>query len=288
MFKTGLEYERTLLLDFVGSKQQVSGMIWGNKEPDCVILTSGGKHGESAGYNDNENEDGSWFYIGQGGKGNQDPFSIANSNLTDGKKTVLLFSTREPNTKEVKARGNRKKFYKFEGIFEVGSWIYYTPTKGLRMGDKLVRYHLIPAENIFNSDNNPIPNTLIKEPIGLYELRQKMQNQNNKPPKVQRTNIVEYRARSLEVKEYAITRANGICEYCVKEAPFISLSGVPFLEVHHIHKLADDGPDTPENVSAICPNCHREAHYGMNKEELKEGLIIIIKKKEEKIDQLRQ
>ncbi|TOJ58505.1 hypothetical protein CGI36_22670 [Vibrio parahaemolyticus] len=26
--------------------------------------------------------------------------------------------------------------------------------------------------------------------------------------------------------------------------------------------LKDGGSDTVENVKALCPNCHREAHYG--------------------------
>ena len=36
----------------------------------------------------------------------------------------------------------------------------------------------------------------------------------------------------------------------------------PYLEVHHIIRLADDGDDSVENAIALCPNCHREAHFG--------------------------
>ena len=38
--------------------------------------------------------------------------------------------------------------------------------------------------------------------------------------------------------------------------------GLPFLEVHHLRQLADRGSDTVSNAVALCPNCHREAHYG--------------------------
>lgn len=68
--------------------------------------------------------------------------------------------------------------------------------------------------------------------------------------------------RDKEVVSHALERANGFCECCHKPAPFIALDGKPFLEVHHVRPLADGGPDTPENVVAICPNCHRELHYG--------------------------
>jgi 5-methylcytosine-specific restriction protein A len=34
------------------------------------------------------------------------------------------------------------------------------------------------------------------------------------------------------------------------------------LEVHHKKQLSEGGEDTVENAIALCPNCHREAHYG--------------------------
>jgi 5-methylcytosine-specific restriction endonuclease McrA len=57
--------------------------------------------------------------------------------------------------------------------------------------------------------------------------------------------------------------ANGKCEACGKNAPFNRKSdGTPYLEVHHRITLADSGLDTVENTIALCPNCHRQAHYG--------------------------
>ncbi|MEE7094460.1 HNH endonuclease, partial [Escherichia coli O10] len=38
--------------------------------------------------------------------------------------------------------------------------------------------------------------------------------------------------------------------------------GTPFLEVHHIEWLSKGGEDSVENAIALCPNCHRQAHYG--------------------------
>lgn len=57
--------------------------------------------------------------------------------------------------------------------------------------------------------------------------------------------------------------AKGICERCRKPAPFIrDNDNSPYLEVHHKIPLADGGDDTVENAIALCPNCHRQAHYG--------------------------
>jgi 5-methylcytosine-specific restriction enzyme A len=38
--------------------------------------------------------------------------------------------------------------------------------------------------------------------------------------------------------------------------------GTPFLEVHHLRTLADGGSDRVSNAVALCPNCHRQMHYG--------------------------
>ncbi|MGD0192882.1 MAG: EVE domain-containing protein [Rhizomicrobium sp.] len=45
---------------------------------------------------------------------------------------------------------------------------------------------------------------------------------------------------------------------------FIDQDGNNYCEVHHIHPLADGGPDTPENAACVCPSHHREAHHGKN------------------------
>jgi len=52
------------------------------------------------------------------------------------------------------------------------------------------------------------------------------------------------------------------------EAPFKKTDGDPYLEVHHIKQLAKGGPDTAMNAVALCPNCHKEAHYGEKAEEI--------------------
>ena len=70
-----------------------------------------------------------------------------------------------------------------------------------------------------------------------------------------------------------LERANGFCELCEMEAPFLrKKDDTPFLEVHHIQPLAEGGKDTVRNTVALCPNCHREAHFGINKYKLKKKL----------------
>jgi|GEM_PF-1019080 len=73
---------------------------------------------------------------------------------------------------------------------------------------------------------------------------------------------VEY-TRNVYLSEYVKRLANGICQDCKQPAPFITKSTQePYLETHHIIPLAEGGEDSIDNMVALCPNCHRERHYG--------------------------
>lgn len=97
---------------------------------------------------------------------------------------------------------------------------------------------------------------------GNRELRlQRLAQAPRKPKSVK----VETRvfSRNPDVVAEVLFRANGICEACNMPAPFFKkVGGSPYLEVHHCVPLSDDGEDTVENAMALCPNCHRKAHYG--------------------------
>ena len=66
--------------------------------------------------------------------------------------------------------------------------------------------------------------------------------------------------RDPVIVQYALKRANGICQLCDASAPFNKKNGEPYLEVHHIQFLSEGGSDSIDNVAALCPNCHRKIH----------------------------
>jgi len=68
--------------------------------------------------------------------------------------------------------------------------------------------------------------------------------------------------RNADVIAEVLVQAAGVCQRCAREAPFKRLDGTPYLEVHHLTPLAQGGTDTVANAIALCPNCHRELHYG--------------------------
>lgn len=94
------------------------------------------------------------------------------------------------------------------------------------------------------------------------------------------TNATAFKRNPYVVIE-TLDRANGICDSCNKDAPFVKIKDeTPFLEVHHVHPLSEGGKDTLGNTVALCPNCHREAHLGIKRDQIKQKLIQLIRKYE--------
>lgn len=85
--------------------------------------------------------------------------------------------------------------------------------------------------------------------------------------------------RSAEVAEWVLKYAKGVCEHCSVPAPFLTNGGTPYLEVHHVVPLAEGGSDTVENAVAVCPNCHRAAHYSVDAAEIRDRLFGYLRKR---------
>jgi 5-methylcytosine-specific restriction endonuclease McrA len=68
-------------------------------------------------------------------------------------------------------------------------------------------------------------------------------------------------SRDPYIAQWARKRANAKCECCEKPAPFTTYQNQPYLEVHHIKALGENGLDSTLNVAAICPTCHRKIHH---------------------------
>lgn len=78
-----------------------------------------------------------------------------------------------------------------------------------------------------------------------------------------RLTVVSQFIRNPDVIAEVLFQAQGKCQGCGMKAPFLRYrDGTPYLEVHHRHQLSQGGEDTVENAIALCPNCHRQKHYG--------------------------
>ncbi len=55
-------------------------------------------------------------------------------------------------------------------------------------------------------------------------------------------------------------RDNNKCKAC--GFTFKKMDGENYVEVAHINPLSEGGPDNPENMVALCPNCHKKLDKG--------------------------
>jgi len=97
------------------------------------------------------------------------------------------------------------------------------------------------------------------------------------------TTTAKGRSTSTHVHSYAIQRSQGICESCDAPAPFETRNGTPYLEVHHLKPISQGGSDHPENVAAVCPNCHRRTEKSKDSDLFNNAIIKKILAKEKKL-----
>ena len=115
---------------------------------------------------------------------------------------------------------------------------------------------LTPAQHDLAKLATTRSNKLSKKP--LAELKRRALLASKRPQKRQATTTQI--VRDASVVEYVKKAAKGKCDLCRRAAPFNSKNGQPYLECHHIVRLADDGKDSIENAVALCANCHRKMH----------------------------
>ncbi len=113
-------------------------------------------------------------------------------------------------------------------------------------------------------DENPDPAVVAKMPSKQLLISSQAVSDKEHEPKVSEVTIYH---RNPYLKEAVKRIADGKCQFCGKPAPFVDNYGQPYLEEHHVKKLADGGSDTIDNVVAICPNCHRRIHVLSDKED---------------------
>lgn len=103
----------------------------------------------------------------------------------------------------------------------------------------------------------------VKESLTSTSAKRRKRLSKAKKMPASRTTSTTVFIRNPDVVAEVLERADGKCEACKEDAPFLRKSdGRPYLEVHHIKQLAMGGEDTVNNAEALCPNCHRRRHFG--------------------------
>ncbi|MFC6719996.1 HNH endonuclease [Halovenus amylolytica] len=219
-----------------------------------------GESGEWHGYDDELTDSGIFYYTGEGRDGDM---------TMDGRNAAIR------NHKQ-----NRDELHVFESedgawqVTYVGEYEYRDhhhprlPDRNDKMRDA-IRFELVPVGGLEMDVG-----TRDLDEISTEELREKAEDSVTGGSKTttESTSRTTY-PRSEVVKQYALRVADGVCQGCGDDAPFLDEDGDPFLEVHHLHRRSDGGADHPNNVIALCPNCHRRVHHGKNGEKFNEELI---------------
>jgi len=269
-FQSGTAYHRKREIHDVYGGQERGGISTPQSVSAVFLFT--GEAGHAHGYHDHWEADGSVFnFYGEGQKGDM---RLAKGNLAIADhvrttKTIWLFTALE-----------RKGFYGHVGQFVCVGVARETQTSPERIRRKVLVFQLSPERlNITGSD--PVDYEVLTMSLG--ELRKRALDESGINHRIVDKSATResVRDRSKWVRAYALARANGICEQCGDNAPFSTKKSKPYLEVHHTHRLADEGPDHPAWVAAICPNCHRRIHFGHDGTERNQALATKITNMEE-------
>lgn len=248
-FIIGVSYKRSEIHDAWGGQRQ--GGISTPKDHPVIFLFSAAR-GSEFGYEDGRHKDGFFHYSGEGQEGNMQE-TRGNAAIIDHAKNgkqLLVFQTISD--------GSRK----FIGPMDYVDH-YYLDAKDMHgKTRKAIMFRLtqLRESNVDPQAAGSIPQ---KPTESLGILREKALEASSLIPD-KKSSAREYYERSAAVAKYVLARAAGKCELCGKQAPFIRKDNTPYLEPHHIQRLADEGPDHPDSIAALCPNCHREVHYGID------------------------
>lgn len=254
MFEIGKEYRRSTDIHGIYNGQSQGGISTPAKHPFVFLFTS--SSGEQHGYKDEYRDDGIFWYTGEG--------QLGDMTMRGGNKAIL--EHKKNNKTLFLFESTRSAHVRFIGTAECLGYHEETRPDREQNDRKVFVFHL-DINSVGSQQSSvvePAPtygDTSVKslKNKGLKELREAaLQSAPTESTNKEKRAVAYY--RSAAITKYVVRRSKGSCEGCKDQAPFDTRTG-PYLECHHVHRLADGGPDHPENVVALCPNCHRGAHY---------------------------
>ena len=265
MFVPGQNYRRRHDIHGVYGGQGQGGISTPSGHPLIFIFT--GESGGTYGYRDEFRPDGTFWYTGEGQTGDM-KMVRGNRAIRDHQqegKTIHLFEY--VNTGQVRYVGQ---------AHYLGHHTEDRPDLEGNIRKAFIFEMDIDTTGSKTPERTESPRNLSKASLKLWtrpldEIRRLAIERPKLNATIQERRIITYQ-RSESVRVYVLRRANGICECCSSEAPFKTKKGRPYLEPHHIRRISDGGPDDPRWVAAICPNCHKEVHYGRRGDELNQSL----------------
>lgn len=261
-FEVGRQYRRRDLHSQFGGQQQ-GGISTPANHPIILLVT--GESGTAYGYHDGWETDGTFRYFGEG--------QVGDMQFVRGNKSVRDHAA---NGRELHLFEDVKGgFLRYVGEMTCAGYQTVTDVGDLN-GDprNAIAFRLVPVETL-DDETVEASDVQFSDPWNesLDDLREiAIADPTPSTTPTEARQRVWRRSRALRV--YVLRRAAGACEACAQPSPFNTPDGHPFLEAHHTRRLSDGGPDDPRWVIAVCPNCHRRAHYATDAGAFNESLKV--------------
>ena len=262
-FEVGRKYHRRSEIHGPYRGQMQGGISTPADWPFVFLFT--GESGSAYGYADHFHSDGTFWYTGEGQRGDM-AMVRGNRAIRDHAKlgnTMHLFEADEDT------------FVRYVGqATYLDHHLEERPDVDRNLRKAIVfeldlTYPSVTGAGVMEVRDRLSPKTMWRRPLEeVRELATKEPPPNASPAERRQITYI----RSEAVRVYVLRRANGVCEACGDAAPFVTPEGRPYLEPHHTMRVADGGPDHPRWVAAVCPNCHRQIHHGAEGEALNEKL----------------
>jgi hypothetical protein len=230
------------------------------------------------------------FKTGQSGKGLSRNFTDK-----DGKEVISSYSVKSDNLYSFNNR-----FNKFEiKINDYNNKMFrkqrfYGGTYP-KLDEKIIDYILSVLETkrfLDNDDNEEQEEIQISEPASSEII----QNSSDKPLNIENGNHGKIIVKDSRISKSALIDAKYTCAINAAHKTFITKHKTPYMEGHHLipctvmnsqyfMEMFNKNIDCFENIVSVCPNCHREIHYGEWNSK-SEKIRIIYRKQQKKLNRV--
>lgn len=213
----------------------------------------------------------------------------------DGQKKVATYSIKSDNLFNLKDRYNKFeiKIYDYSKMMFRKQRFYVGKYPDLEKN--IIEYIENYLENKDLLDND---DSLEQEEIQNSEAAssKEIQDAINKSPSIINSSQGKSIAKNSRISKAALKEANYTCIIDIAHKTFKTKRQIPYMEGHHLIPCTVDNSeffcnkfgkniDCMENIVCICPNCHREVHYG-EWESKSRKIKMLYKKQKDKLEKV--
>ena len=139
------------------------------------------------------------------------------------------------------------------------------------LANEIVAYieEILEEKKLFDNDFNEQEEIQLSEPATPKEI----EGSADRPLDIVFDDYGEIIKKNIRFSKLALIQANFTCQINPGHKTFTTRHGVPYMEGHHLipctvsnaeyfYKKDRKNIDCVENITCICPNCHRAVHFG--------------------------